>query len=213
MKLLNGDIVVVSAGTAGLAAAVTAAEGGVKVIEFEKSGHTGGTANLGSGPFAVESKLQKLMQMTLTTDEAFKYFMDFVRWGVNGRLVRAFFDRSANTIAWLEKQGVGFSHVSSHNPGFFKTMHVVDGPSPGPGQIGSAATMMTILVKRAKELGVDLRLKTPVFKLIKGGKGITGVLARDESGEQIEVKARGYFGGRRIWRWVPGNSRSQWRRY
>ena len=44
MRQLQSDIVVLSAGTAGLAAAVTAVEGGASVIAIEKTNHTGGTA-------------------------------------------------------------------------------------------------------------------------------------------------------------------------
>ena len=62
---LEADVVVIAAGTAGLAAAITAAEGGARVIALEKSDKTGGTAKMGSGPFAVESRPQRLKQLTL----------------------------------------------------------------------------------------------------------------------------------------------------
>ena len=52
MKKVTADIIVVSAGTAGLAAAITGAESGAKVIAFEKLGHTGGSGNMAAGLFA-----------------------------------------------------------------------------------------------------------------------------------------------------------------
>jgi fumarate reductase flavoprotein subunit len=69
MKSIKTDVVVVAAGTAGLAAAVTAGEFAKEVIVFEKSGITRGSANLTEGLFAVESRLQRLKQMGLTREE------------------------------------------------------------------------------------------------------------------------------------------------
>lgn len=47
MKTLTTDVVIVAGGPAGLAAAVTAGENGLKSIIIEKSGATGGAANMG----------------------------------------------------------------------------------------------------------------------------------------------------------------------
>ena len=59
MKTLETDVIVVAAGPAGLAACVAAAENGAEVICFEKASAVGGTANMGMGPFGVESRVQK----------------------------------------------------------------------------------------------------------------------------------------------------------
>jgi len=56
MNQLETDIVVVAAGPAGLAAAISAAERGASVIVFEKAATTGGTGNMGMGPLGVESR-------------------------------------------------------------------------------------------------------------------------------------------------------------
>ncbi len=191
MKQLEADVVVISAGTAGLAAAVTAAEGGASVIVFEKSARTGGTANHAGGIFAVESRLQRLKRFTLTREEAFKIYMDFSHWRVNARLVKAFIDKSASTIDWLEKLGVEFPDVVSHNPGFNYTWHIVKGPLPGPWPLGPSSAMMKVLANRAKELGVQIFLKTPVKRILKEGNRITGVVAEDRSSkEEIRAKAK-----------------------
>ena len=87
MSQLETDIIVVAAGASGLPAAITAAQGGAKVIVFEKGSTTGGTGNMGMGPFGVESRLQRLKQVRLTRDEAFKIFMDYTHWRVDAQLV------------------------------------------------------------------------------------------------------------------------------
>jgi len=192
MKDLNADIIIVAAGTAGLAAAVTAAEGGAKVIVFEKSGHTGGAANMAAGLFAVESRLQTVNQITLTKEEAFKKHMDFTQWRVNARLVKTYYEKSAATIDWLEKMGVQFIGLCSHNPGFNYTMHMIGGkPANSPNyNMGSGAILMKILANRAKELGVEIHLKTPVNKLIRTNRKITGVTAQDAAGNEIRATAK-----------------------
>ena len=54
-RAMETDVVVIGSGASGLAAAVTAAEGGAKVIVFEKQRSLGGTSNFFDGMFAVES--------------------------------------------------------------------------------------------------------------------------------------------------------------
>lgn len=56
---LAADLIVIGSGASGLAAALTAAEGGAKVIILEKMDIPGGSSNIPSGPFAVESRLQR----------------------------------------------------------------------------------------------------------------------------------------------------------
>lgn len=135
---MDADLVIIAAGTAGLAAAVAAAEAGAAVIVFEKLDRTGGTAVMGSGIFAVESRLQRVKHMTFTREEAFQLYMDFTHWRVNARLVSAFINKSASTVDWLEKMGVEFLDVTSHGLGNKHTQHTVKGPDMGPGS-GSRA--------------------------------------------------------------------------
>ena len=92
MKEVNTDIAVIASGPAGLAAAVTAAQGGASVIVFEKAPVTGGNAgpdvSAGMGFFAVESRLQRQKLVTLTREEAFKIHMDYTHWRIDARLLR-----------------------------------------------------------------------------------------------------------------------------
>ena len=66
MKQLEADVIVVAAGLSGLAAAISAAENGCQVIAFEKSQGTGGAANMGMGPLAVGSPIQRQQMVTIT---------------------------------------------------------------------------------------------------------------------------------------------------
>ena len=155
MKTLEADVIVVAAGTAGLAASIAAAEKGAKVIAFEKASTSGGTGSMGMGPLGVESRLQRLKFLGPTKDEAFRIFMDFTHWQVDARLVRAYLDKAATTIDWLEDMGVEFMDPCAYFPGGHATWHPVK-----PGTEACAANMTRIMTQRAKELGVQILLQS-----------------------------------------------------
>jgi fumarate reductase flavoprotein subunit len=177
----TNSMVVIGSGGSGLVAALTAAEGGVSVILFEKRPIPGGTSNFPSGPFAVESKIQRQKYHSLTRDEAFKIFMDHRHWKANARLVRAFMDESASTIAWLQQQGIEFTEASAFWEGGFYTQHLIK---------GRGAAMVKTLVAKAKQKGVKIHLETPAKKIFKDGEQIGGVIVEDTSGKTMQVNAK-----------------------
>ncbi len=189
MSELTGDVIVIAAGPAGLCAAVAAAQAGSRVLVFEKGSTTGGAANMGMGPLGVESRLQRLKQHGPTRDEAFKAFMDYTHWRVDAQLVRAYIDKAATSIDWLEGLGVQFIEPAAYFPGGNFTWHIVNGGSgqPGPGVDGA---MVRILTEKAKELGAKILLQTAVRQILKEKDGVVGVLAEDSSGEPIEARAK-----------------------
>jgi fumarate reductase flavoprotein subunit len=121
------DLVVIGSGVSGLASSVIAAEGGLKVMLFEKQLSLGGSSNFFEGLFAAESKMQKERYIDYTRDQAFKNIMEYSHWRANPRLVRAIVDESAWTIQWLQKQGVVFTGATINMPGAPHTYHVVKG--------------------------------------------------------------------------------------
>jgi fumarate reductase flavoprotein subunit len=185
MKTIEADVIVVAAGAAGLAASIAAAERGANVVAFEKSSTTGGTGNMGMGLFGVESRLQRLKSLGPTKDEAFKIFMDYTHWQVDARLVRAYLDKAATTIDWLEQMGVEFMDPCAYFPGGQATWHIVK-----PGGEACASNMYRIMTERAKEIGVKILLRTPVERIIRQGDRIVGVVAEDRAGEPVEARAK-----------------------
>ncbi len=100
MKHLECDICVVGGGLSGMTAATQAAERGASVVCFEKSGTTGGAANMGMAFFAVESKYQRDQMYEWTKDEAFKFMMEYNHWKADAQTVRRWFNMSASTVEW-----------------------------------------------------------------------------------------------------------------
>jgi fumarate reductase flavoprotein subunit len=179
-EIISADIVVIGSGGTGLAAALTVAEGGAKVILFEKQRSLGGSTNFFEGTFAVESHLQREKYITYSRDEAFKAMMEYSHWRADARIVRAFVNESAETISWLEQNGTEFIEATTNMPNSPRTYHTVRG-------LGEA--VVKALVMRAKEKGVDIRLGTPVKRILKESDRIAGIIA-EENGEEIEVAAK-----------------------
>jgi fumarate reductase flavoprotein subunit len=174
------DVVVIGSGATGLVAAVTAAQGGAKVILYEKQRSPGGTSNFFEGTFAVESAMQREKYITYSRDEAFKGIMEYSHWRANARLVRAIVNESGDTIAWLQQQGVEFTDATINMPNAPLTYHVIK---------GHGAALVKALTTKAKEVGVDLRLGIPVKRISKEGGRIAGVII-EQDGEEIEVAAK-----------------------
>jgi fumarate reductase flavoprotein subunit len=183
----GADIVVVGSGAAGMAAALTAAEGGASVILCEKLRHQGGTSNFAEGLCAVESQMQHQHYVGLTRDEAFKVSMEYSHWRANPRLVRAIIDLSGDTIDWLQKYGVEFVGPGTMFYDAPRTWHIIKGkPKPG----GKGSVMIKTLSERVIEKGGNIYLGTPVKKLVKENNKITGVVVeRDKNFIEIKAKA------------------------
>ena len=89
--------------------------------------------------------------------------MNYTHWRVDAQIVRAFLNKSGDTIHWLESLGVEFTEPASYFSEAFPTWHLVkpEVGEPGP---GGAATMMKILTAKAIASGVILYLKLPLKK-------------------------------------------------
>lgn len=186
MIRMEADVIVIALGLSGLATAISAAEKGLSVIGFEKADVTGGQANMGMGPFAVESRVQRAAQVSLTLDEAYRIHMETSDYSADAQFVYQYYKKSADTIDWLMDMGVRFE-VQRYFPHSECTAHNVlpeGGGRPGP---RGASTMIKRMTERAEELGVQMMLKCPVKKiLVEDGRPV-GILAVNADGEEIEA--------------------------
>ncbi len=194
---LKAGLVVIGGGGSGLAAALTAAEKGIKsIIVLEKRGGLGGNTARATGLFACESPAQARQRIIADKDALFKRAMDWARWSrVNPRIFRAFLNKSGDTIRWLEQMGLEFTVIA-----FFpnQTPRVEHVPQ------GRGAQLTKVLAEQCRELGVQLLLRSSGEKILlaKNG-GVSGVLATQ--GEKLEIKARsviiatgGFSGNKRL---------------
>lgn len=182
------QICVIAAGPSGLSAAVQAAEDGAEVIVLEKAAAVGGAANMGMGPLGIGTKYQKQDMQNITVEEAFNMFMEYTHYNVDARLVKRYFEQSAETIEWLEDMGVEFEGAFRYFPKSLPTWHIVKTDSGiGP---RAASFMNKALYARAQELGVKVLLETPAKKIIMEDGKVAGVLATDKDGNEVTVSCK-----------------------
>lgn len=157
------DVVVVGGGAGGLAAAVAAAECGASVLVVEKSRVLGGNGIYAEGIFAADSLAQKANGVEAHKDDMFKAAMGYAHWSLNGRLVRAFIDKSGDTVRWLEDKGVGFPLVLPFTSK--QTLRVFHNPPGGGPEIIQA------LLDQCNELGVRILCDVAAERVLRDDSG------------------------------------------
>jgi fumarate reductase flavoprotein subunit len=174
---LEAEIVVIGGGGTGLSAALSAFESGCsKIIVLEKTGSPGGSSAMTHDLFGVGSPVQKRMGTDARSDDFFRIAMRWSHWSkVNPRLVRAFIDKSGDTIRWLEEKGVKFKlgqYYINQSP---RVRHAIE---------GRGSEMMRILVTHCREKGIQILTRTPANKVIRGKENDTHhVLAKSAETE------------------------------
>ena len=185
-KTLSTDIVIVGAGSAGLTAAVQAAEKGANVVLLEKNFFVGGASNFAEGIFAVESELNRLRSDTLTREEAFKHAHEMHMYEVNVPMMRDYIYGSADNVDWFMKHGVKFD-VIRMTPWEEATWHVI-GEYKGKNH---GAALVANLKDQCDKLGVTTLTGTPAESLITDKSGaVVGVKAKSKTDDYtINAKA------------------------
>jgi fumarate reductase flavoprotein subunit len=181
---IESDLVVAGGGGAGMAAALAAAEKGCRNITvLEKTGSTAGSTAMAHDIFGAESPTQRRAGMEASCDALFKTAMEWAHWTkVNPRIVRAFIDRSGDTIGWLEGMGLEFAVAQFYYGQMPWVRHYIVN--------GQGARLMKVLRQNCEERGVKVMTHARVKKILRGPDGrVTGVVADGREGE-VTVGAR-----------------------
>jgi fumarate reductase flavoprotein subunit len=173
---LKANLVIIGSG-GGLAAAVSAAEKGVKgIVVLEKQRTLGGNAKMAQGLFACESPIQKRDNIIADKDECFRTYMRWHHWTVEPRIARAYINKSGDTIRWFQKKGIDFVIRMWYPNQKFRIFHW---PLKGKGpEFGRGAELIKVLTQEAREMGIELMVCTSGKRLMRDRKGrISGVTA------------------------------------
>lgn len=201
---MESDVVIIGAGGAGMSAACTAKEAGASVLVLEKGGVTGGDTAL-SGQSALGPWISK--QKEAGIDESVeKYIADMANSYVYGafaeqgrelpaehpftqlqtELTEEMFEWTTGTIGidWQCDLESPVSEGVLPQP----TWDTVAGRS-WMNQTPDAS-VMAAFNKAARDMAIDVRLRTEVDRLIKNSDGrVVGVWAYDENDNSVAVKA------------------------
>ncbi len=183
---METDVLVIGGGGTGLAAAVSAAEEGAKVIVAEKCGAPGGTTGLSVGSITACCTSYQARQGIVDSPEALFEDMKIFNGALdpfdNKELFWVLAREGARTIEWLRSYGFEFYGPNPEPPHRVPRMHNV---------IPSGLAYPFLLQRAAVKKGVRILLNSSGRKLIREGGRITGaLLAQTRKDTSIEVRAR-----------------------
>lgn len=191
------DVLVIGFGIAGGCAAVSAAASGANVLVLEKAAAAGGTTSMAGGHFYLGggTAVQRATGHEDSAEEMYKYLVAVAKEPELDK-IRAYCDGSVEHFTWLED--LGFEFERTYYPGKVVVPPGTEGLSytgnekvwpfrdqakpaprghsvPVPGELGGAAMVIDLLVKRAEELGVQVRYETGVTNLVLDDGAVAGV--------------------------------------
>ena len=182
---LKTDIVIIGAGGAGMTAAINAKQAGKDVILLEKMPYAGGNTTKATGGMnAAETHYQAEQGI----DDSVEQFVEDTMEGghnINDRnLVETMAENSAEGIDWLDSIGAPLPKVSFSGGATNARIHA---PEDGS---GVGAYLVTSMLKKVNELGIDVMYNTKATELISQDGTVTGVKAeRHDTNYTINAKA------------------------
>lgn len=180
------DVLVVGAGSAGLAAAVKAAQLGARVIVLEKGSGLGGSSNGTEGMFGWGSSLQKEAGIELPlVAELIEEELEYSNYRIDAALWKRFITASGAAVDWLRDLGYEFDRVDVYKGEIsaFKCYHWWADEK--------GATMIDTLAQEAERLGVEIITQATGVCLMTDGNAVTGAYAHlQESGSYLGVAAK-----------------------
>ena len=191
------DVIVIGFGIAGGCAAVSAAAAGARVLVLERAAAAGGTTSMAGGHFYLGggTAVQEATGHPDTPEEMYKYLVSVAR-DPDLDKIRAYCDGSVEHFNWLES--LGFQFERSFYPGKVVVPPGTEGLSytgnekvwpfceqakpaprghsvPVPGELGGAAMVIDLLLKRADALGVEIRYEVGATNLVVENGSVVGV--------------------------------------
>jgi len=202
------DVLVVGAGNAALCAALSAREGGSRVLVLEKASleERGGNSLFTAGGFRFvhagiddlrkdvltdlsQAEIDQTVMPALSKEQFMDDLMRVTEHESDEELADILIGRSRETVVWMRSHGVRFI------PMFGRQSFKVDGKHHFYGgvnieAVGGGYGLVEALIKRSEKLGVEIRYGTELRELLQDRRGaVTGVRVKGPEGYQ-EISAR-----------------------
>lgn len=177
------DVLVVGGGGSGLAAAITAAESGSRVILLEKAPALGGSTGWAIGSVTAAGTPEQ--RAAGIADSAAEHLADMPAWAGeligrdNAALWQLLTAHAADALAWLRASGLEFFGPVEEPPHRKPRMHNV---------LPNSKAFIYHLSRRARRARVDIRLRVKAERLVQRNGRVVGLEALDQQGT-VEIFA------------------------
>ena len=189
-ETVDCDVVVVGAGTAGMPAAVSAAEGGASVVVLEKQAAGFGMRNYIG---AVGTSTQKQAGVEISEKQIVQDLLRYSSYRADASLVKLWAQRSGEAIDWytglMEQGGMNVwleTDINDDVESQFKeysTCHMYYNLD------NADLTETSVMAQKMEDAGCDVRYETPMVQLIQEDGAVTGVVAQAADGSYVRVNA------------------------
>ncbi len=205
------DVIVVGAGTAGIPAALGAAERGLRVALVEAAGDIGGTLLLSSA--SISAAGTSIQARAGVADDAETHFRDCLRINHgtgDHQLLRRWVDEAPAMIEWL----LSIGWTCTPDEPTFAPEHDLYNIARTYRSSNQGITLIDAyrpqVARAVAEHGLDLRLNTRFTGFLTEGDRVTGITAH-QGGQDIELSAKavivttgGFSGSARHWQDLHG---------
>lgn len=182
-RLDNWDVIIVGAGTAGMACAITAAEHEAKVVVIEKASDIGGTLHITGGHMsAAGTRRQQEKGIDDSPDRHFDDVMRISRGTADPVLVRLAVDEAPHTIDWLDDLGFPFAPetpalVYGHEP--YSVPRTYWGVEAGKSIL---QTIRPLWDRHVASGRITVLLEHELTELVGNNKRVVGVVVQGPNG-------------------------------
>jgi fumarate reductase flavoprotein subunit len=205
------DLIVVGAGTAGLPAAICAAERGLRVALVEAAGEIGGTLHLSSASIsAAGTSIQAKAGVQDSPESHFNNCLRMNHGTGDLALLKMWTEKAADTVEWLLSLGWA---CDPHEPVLAYEHDLYDTPRTyrSAKQGFSLIEAFEPAVQKLQASGaLEVMLNTRFTGFVQEGGAVTGVHAVQDgqtitlTGQAVVLTTGGYTGSERHWRELHG---------